>query len=219
VNELWPWMALAGLGAFHGLNPAMGWLFAVALGLQRKNRGAVLRALLPIAAGHAVSVAMVVIGIGVLRTLVDLTALEVGAALAIIGFGVYRLVARHRGRVGMQVSGGQLLFWSFLMATAHGAGLMLIPVLLGMPMDAAHSGHTGHAHGAAIPSLNSSVATAFAALAIHTLAMLAVAGAIAVVVYEWVGLAFLRRGWINLDFVWAIVLIGAGVVLLAMALL
>jgi hypothetical protein len=179
----------------------------------------VLRALLPIAAGHALSVAMVVVGIAVLRTLVDLTALEVGAAIAIIGFGVYRLVARHRGRAGMQVSGGQLLLWSFLMATAHGAGLMLIPVLLGMPMDAASGGHAGHAHGTVIPSLDSSAGTAFAALGIHTLAMLAVAGAIALVVYEWVGLAFLRRGWINLDFVWAIVLIGAGVVLLAMALL
>jgi hypothetical protein len=210
----WPWLALAGLGAFHGLNPAMGWLFAVALGLQRRSRGAVLRALLPIAAGHALSVGLIIVVIGVLRTFVDLTMLEVGAAITLIGFGVYRLVARHRGRVGMQVSGAQLLLWSFLMATAHGAGLMLIPVLLGMPIGAPHQ---EHAHAAAVASLRPSVGTALAALAVHTLAMLAIAGAIAVVVYEWAGLAFLRRGWINLDLVWVFVLIGAGLVLLFMA--
>ncbi|HEU4626276.1 MAG TPA: hypothetical protein VFS52_16010, partial [Steroidobacteraceae bacterium] len=88
MNATWPWVALAGLGAFHGLNPAMGWLFAVALGLQRKSRGAVLLALLPIAAGHALSVAIVIAGIGLLRTFVDLTVLEVSAALALIAFGV-----------------------------------------------------------------------------------------------------------------------------------
>lgn len=208
-------MALAGLGAFHGLNPAMGWLFAVALGLQRGSRGAVLRALIPIAAGHALSVGLIIVVIGVLRTFVDLTMLEVGAAIILIGFGVYRLLARHRGRVGMQVSGAQLLLWSFLMATAHGAGLMLIPVLLGMPIGEAHA---EHAHMAAAASLHPSVGTALAALAVHTLAMLAIAGAIAVVVYEWAGLAFLRRSWVNLDLVWVLVLIGAGVVLLIMAL-
>jgi hypothetical protein len=211
---MWPWIALAGLGAFHGLNPAMGWLFAVALGLQRQSRGAVLRALLPIAAGHALSVGLIIVAIGALRAFVDLTLLEVGAAITLIGFGVYRLLARHRGRVGMQVSGAQLLLWSFLMATAHGAGLMLIPVLLGMPGGAPHS---EHAH-AAVASLQPSVGTALAVLAVHTLAMLVMAGVIAVVVYEWAGLAFLRRGWINLDLVWVCVLIGAGLVLLIMAL-
>src|SRR5262245_25173597 len=102
----------------------MGWLFAVALGLQRRSRSAVLCALVPIAGGHALSVGMIIAAIVVLRTFVDLTALEVGAAITLIGFGLYRLLARHRGRAGMQVSGAQLLLWSFLMATAHGAGLM-----------------------------------------------------------------------------------------------
>lgn len=115
----------------------------------------------------------------------------------------------------MQVGGAQLLLWSFLMATAHGAGLMLIPVLLEMPIGTARG---EHAHMAAITLLGTSAATALAAVGVHTLAMLAVAGAVAVAVYEWVGLAFLRRGWINLDLVWVVVLIGAGVILLVMGL-
>lgn len=209
-------MTLAGLGAFHGLNPAMGWLFAVALGLQRESRGAVLRALLPIAVGHALSVAMVIAAVSLLRVFVDLTALEICAAVVLIAFGLYRLLARHRGRVGMQVSGAQLLLWSFLMATAHGAGLMLMPVLLGMPIDGAHSEHLHHM--TAVTSLAPSVGTALAVLGVHTLAMLAAAGAVAIVVYEWAGLAFLRRGWVNVDFIWVIALIGAGVILLVMAL-
>lgn len=216
MSAAWPWMALVGLGAFHGLNPAMGWLFAVALGLQRESRGAVLQALLPIAAGHALSVAVVIVAISVLRLFFDMAALEMSAAVTLIAFGLYRLLARHRGRVGMQVSGAQLLLWSFLMATAHGAGLMLIPVLLGMPIGDAHSEHLHHA--AAFSSLGPSVGTALAALGVHTFAMLTAAGAVAIVVYEWAGLAFLRRSWINVDFVWVFALIGAGVILLIMAL-
>lgn len=189
----------------------MGWLFAVALGLQRRSRAAVLRSLVPIAAGHALSVAMVVVAVGVLRALTELRALQVGAAIVLIGFGLFRLLARHRGRVGMQVGGADLMLWSFLMATAHGAGLMLMPVLMEMPIGTAPD---EHAHMAALSAVGSSAATALAAVGIHTLAMLAVAGAIAVAVYEWVGLAFLRRGWINFDLVWVLALIGAGVVLL-----
>jgi hypothetical protein len=209
-------MALAGLGAFHGLNPAMGWLFAVALGLQRESRAAVLRALVPIAVGHALSVAIVIGAIGVLRVFFDLTALEVSAAVALIIFGLYRLLARHRGRVGMQVTSAQLVLWSFLMATAHGAGLMLVPVLLGMPAGDAHSDHAHHM--AALPSLGPSAGAALTALGVHTLAMLAAAGAVSIVVFEWAGLAFLRRGWINIDLIWVFALIGAGVILLVMAL-
>lgn len=222
MSEAAAWAALAGLGAFHGLNPAMGWLFAVALGLQQGNRGSVLRALGPIAAGHALSVALVVAALAALRVFVDVLALQIGSAVALIGFGLYRLLARHAGKVGMRVSGAQLLLWSFLMATAHGAGLMLAPVLLEMPMSSAHA-HHGHmmplpASEEAGASFTAIVATALAVVAVHTFAMLVVAGAIAVIVYEWVGLAFLRRGWINLDLVWLLALIGAGVILLFTAL-
>ncbi len=211
MTEAWPWVTLAGLGAFHGLNPAMGWLFAVALGMQRQSRAAVLWSLLPIAAGHALAIATVVLAVGVLRALVDFVVLQIGASIALMAFGLYRLLARHRGRVGMQVDATDLTLWSFLMATAHGAGLMLIPVLLEMPIGTAHHEHS---HAAVIASAGGSVATGLAAVGIHTLAMLVVTGAIAVAVYEWVGLAFLRRAWINLDLVWALALIGAGMIVL-----
>lgn len=210
MTAAWPWLALAGLGAFHGINPAMGWLFAVALGLQRKSRAAVLWSLLPIAAGHALSIALIIAAVGALRAFVDPVVLQVGAAVTLIAFGLYRLLARHRVRVGMQVGAADLMLWSFLMATAHGAGLMLLPVLLGMPIGILHH---DHAHMA----LGSSAVTGVAAVAVHTAVMLAVAGAIAIAVYEWVGLAFLRRGWINLDLVWVLALIGAGAILLVFA--
>lgn len=215
MTSAWPWLALAGLGAFHGLNPAMGWLFAVALGLQRRSRAALLWSLFPIAVGHAASVALVVVAVGVLRAFVDFRMLQVGAAVTLIAFGLYRLLARHRARVGMQVSGGDLAVWSFLMATAHGAGLMLLPVLLEMPIGTADH---EHAHMAVATAIGKSAATGVAAVAVHTAAMLVVAGAIAVAVYEWVGLAFLRRGWINLDLLWVLALVGAGSLLLVTAL-
>ena len=192
----------------------MGWLFAVALGLQRQRREAVLLSLLPIAAGHALSIAMVALITSGLRVMVAPKVLQLGAAGVLTGFGLYRLLARHRGRVGMQVGGAQLLLWSFLMATAHGAGLMLLPVLLEMPPGQ----YAGHAHMPAMETIGTAAVTALAAVAIHTLAMVCVAGAVGIAVYEWLGLAFLRRGWINLDLVWVIALIGTGSILLVMAL-
>jgi hypothetical protein len=132
VSDLWPWLALAALGAFHGLNPAMGWLFAVARGLQGGGRGAVVGALGPITLGHGAAITLPAILMTGLWPLTNLFALRLAAAAALIGFGVYRLVTgyRHRFRFGMQASAGDLALWSFLMATAHGAGLMVLPVLL-----------------------------------------------------------------------------------------
>ena len=215
MTPAWPWVALAGLGAFHGLNPAMGWLLAVGLGLQRRSRSAVLRALLPIALGHALSIALVVAAVGLLRSLIDFTALQLGSAVVIIGFGVYRLLVRHRAGAAAQVGSGQLALWSFLMATAHGAGLMLVPVLLRLPIGA---GPHDHAHLAAAGSLGGSAATGLAAVGIHTLAMLAVAGAVALAVYQWLGAAFLRRARIDLDLLWALALIAVGLASVVQAL-
>ena len=214
----WPWLALAGLGAIHGLNPAMGWLFAVALGMQRRSAAAVLWSLFPIALGHALSIALVVAAAGVLRTFVDFRMLQIGSAIALMAFGVVRLLARHRARFGMKVSGRDLVAWSFLTATAHGAGLMLLPILLAMPISMTSMTGQEHTHIAMATGIGMSATTGIAAVAVHTAAMLAVEGSIAVVVYRWAGLEFLRRGWINLDLLWVIALVGAGLILLVVAL-
>src|SRR3712207_420251 len=150
MNQSWPWLTLAVLGAYHGLNPAMGWLFAVALGLQEQRRGAVLHALPPIAVGHATAVLLAVLVIGIARIVVPLDVLRYVCAGALILFGLYKLARRRHPRwVGMRVGFGDLTAWSFLMATAHGAGLMLIPVLLALspaePIQGAHGAHVVHA--------------------------------------------------------------------------
>lgn len=220
MNTLWPWLTLALLGSYHGLNPAMGWLFAVALGLQERRRAAVLRAFAPIALGHAVSIGVVVALIGAAQALINLEALRLVGAVALILFGLYKLLApmSHPRWVGMRVNFRDLATWSFLMATAHGAGLMLVPVLLRLPraaMPAMHSAaaHANHVMPAADTQMASVLAPStaeFAAVAVHTAAMFLVMGAIALVVFEKVGLAILRRAWVNLDLVWAVALIATG---------
>lgn len=208
---VWPWATLAALGAFHGVNPAMGWLFAVALGLQQRSRAAVVRSLVPIAIGHAASIALVVAAFVALSAWFDGRWLRIAAAALLLGMAAYRFMRRHTGRAGMRVGFRDLVMWSFLMATGHGAGLMLLPVLMPSTAGTAHSHHMDHGVAAGV---GDSLPIAITAVAVHTLATLAVAGAIALVVYEWFGLAFLRRGWINLDAIWSFALAAAGIILL-----
>ena len=216
VSAIWPWATLAGLGAFHGVNPAMGWLFAVALGLQTGDRAAAARALPPIALGHAASIALVALFVVLAQTALDPLPLQLAAAAALVGFGLYRLVHgyRHKFRVGMLAGAGDLVVWSFLMATAHGAGLMIVPVLLKLPLCAA-PGLPLDAHATMMALLAGSLWTGLFAVAIHTAAMLLVAAAIAWLILQWLGLAVLRSSWINLDLVWSSALIGAGLLFLA----
>jgi hypothetical protein len=218
MSESWPWLALALLGAYHGLNPAMGWLFAVALGLQEQRRGAVLQALPPIALGHATAVLLAVLVVGVAQIVIPLDVLRYVCAGMLILFGVYKLVRRrHPSWVGMRVGFRDLTTWSFLMASAHGAGLMLVPVLLGLSsieqMQGAHT-HGTHADDAAMTG-SATVLSDLAIVGLHTLAMFAVMGAIAVVVYEKLGVMILKRTWFNVDLLWAGALVGAGVITLA----
>ncbi len=217
MTDFWPWVALALLGAFHGLNPAMGWLFAVALGLQARDRSAVLRALVPIAVGHAASIAAVAAAVALARASIDPRSLRLAAAAALLAAGVWRLVRgmRHRTRVGMQVGFRELALWSFFAATAHGAGLMVVPALLGLPRAGGHPA-TAHPHVSADAALASSVGQGLAAAAVHTAAMLAVAGAVALVVFDRVGLGILRKAWINFDLLWALALLGTGALMLAL---
>jgi hypothetical protein len=205
-GESWPWLALAGLGLFHGINPAMGWLFAVALGLHRGSQRIVLLSLMPIALGHAAAVAAVLAVFLALGLLVDHTILMRLAAAVLIGWALWHALYGHRQRVrvGMQTGLMGLALWSFLMASAHGAGLMLIPVVAPLCVSAAPG------QGLATDS----VPIAFAALGVHTAAMLATIALIALLVYHVVGVAFLRRGWINLDYIWVAALVVSGLVLL-----
>jgi hypothetical protein len=216
AHDAWPWLVFAALGAYHGLNPAMGWLFAVALGLQDRSRAAVLRALPPIALGHAASVAGVASLAGLTQVLLPQSAVRVLAAATVLGFGLLRLLrTRHPRWVGMRVGSRDLAAWSFVMSSAHGAGLMLVPVLLWchpgggrlagpLPGVVAASFVTGVARIADPGFLAAAVAT-------HTLGLLVAAGAIAVLVYEKAGLALLRSAWVNLDLVWTLALLATGV--------
>ena len=204
MTDAGPWVALAALGAFHALNPAMGWLFAVALGLYRHSRSAVLSAIVPLALGHLLSVALIAGAFVAAGGVIDSGALRQLAGLVLITWAIYFLVFghRHRVRFGMTVGVLGLVAWSFSMATMHGAGLMVIPAL--QSICSASSGV-------------SSVAATHAALGavlVHFAAMLTVTTLMAMLVYEWVGLTVLRTHWVNVDFVWALALSGAGAILL-----
>ena len=214
MSESWPWLALALLGAYHGLNPAMGWLFAVALGLQEQRRGAVLQALPPIALGHATAVLLAVLVIGAAQIVVPFDVLRYVCADVLILFGLYKLARRRHPRwVGMRVGFRDLTAWSFLMATAHGAGLMLIPVLLGLSYTEQARAHGAHADHVGMTG-SVTVLADLAAVGLHTLAMFAVMGATAIVVYEKLGVMILKRTWFNLDLLWAGALVGAGLITL-----
>jgi hypothetical protein len=210
MKDLWPWLALAGLGAFHGLNPAMGWLFAVALGLNRKSRGAVLMALPPIALGHAVAIAVVAGTVVLVGVIVQEHLVGVVAGNLLVGWAAYHQFFghRHRVRVGMTTGQAGLLLWSFLMATAHGAGLMIVPALIPLCLSASPMREITLSHTAVV---------SLAAVGVHTGAMLATTGLIAVVVFQWVGLGILRSAWINIDLIWTVALALTGALLLLLS--
>jgi hypothetical protein len=207
AGDVSPWLVLIGLGAFHGLNPAMGWLFAVALGLYRQSRQAVLIALIPIALGHAAAIAVVVYAVMGLGAAIDAETFRLIAGGLLVAWGLYHLFYghRHRVRIGLSTGLAGLFVWSFVMATAHGAGAMLIPVLMPLARGGEHAHHLPVTHSLWVGSL---------AVLVHSLAMLVTTGIVALSVYQWVGLDFLRRGWINLDLLWTAALIGMGLWLL-----
>ena len=211
------WLSMLGFGAYHGINPGMGWLFAVALGMQEKRRSAVISALFPMALGHAISIGAVVLVIALAQQQISEDVLRIACAVVLFGFGLYKFFrTRHPRWVGMRVGFKDLTIWSFLMASAHGAGLMLVPFLLRMPA-AGHSGHTHHAPANMTDSttmLLSAVGVHTLRVGVHTLSFFLVMGIVAIVVYEVVGLALLRKAWFNLDLLWSIALMIAGVVTL-----
>jgi hypothetical protein len=189
----------------------MGWLFAVALGMQEQKGSAVLRSLIPIAVGHALAIGSVVLIAAVLGMRLPLVAIRYCVAAILIGLGIYFLAGhRHPRWVRMRVGFRDLTVWSFLMASAHGAGIMVVPVLLRSNTVEAQGQMAGHNHMAPV---GSSLAAVFAT-GVHTIAYLAVAGLFAWVVYRKLGLALLRKAWLNFDLVWAAALVATGVVTL-----
>jgi hypothetical protein len=192
---------MIGFGAYHGLNPGMGWLFALALALQQKSERAIWQSLLPISIGHAVSIVLVAAVVLAAGHLVTLATLRFVTAAGLLAFGVVKLFTyyRHPRWVGMRVGMRDLFFWSFLMAAAHGAGLMVAPTLLEI--------------SAANPQQEASLASGSAmllAVGFHTLSMLVVMAIIAVIVYRKLGLKILRQSWINFDLIWAMALLVVG---------
>ncbi|HEV7807608.1 MAG TPA: hypothetical protein VGO80_17445 [Solirubrobacteraceae bacterium] len=196
------WLTLAALGAYHGLNPAMGWLFAVSQGLQQRERRAVLRALAPIALGHELSIVLVAAIVLGAAAVIEPRALHVSAAAVLLAFGIFRFVRprAHPRWTTMRVNRRELALWSFLMSTAHGAGLMVAPLLIGLQGAEAADAHQHNELGlvADVPLLSAGLG-----IAVHVAAMLLVMAIVALLVYEKLGLKLLSRAWLNTDGIWA----------------
>jgi hypothetical protein len=215
----WTWLALAALGAGHGLNPGMGWLFAVALGMQEGRVRAVWRALSPLALGHAIAIGAAVLAAAALGRLLPPAALRWIIGGTLISLGAVRLVRhRHPRYGGMRVGFRELTTWSFLMATAHGAGLMVLPLLVGNSDAGSHAGPSGahamHLAAASVVPVSGPLGAGLWATAMHTAGYLLVTGLIAVIVYRKLGLRMLGRMWINLDLIWGGALLVTGAVAL-----
>jgi len=216
MNHPGLWGAVFLLGAWHGINPGMGWLFALALGLQEKTYRAILRALAPITLGHAASVGLLVAGGGIAKEYLPPIFLRIICAAGLAGFGLLRLLrARHFRWVGMRAGFRDLTVWSFLMASAHGAGLMLLPIILVWPSSGASAaGSLGHM-GMPMPGSDRPATGPWLAIILmHTLAYLMVMTGAALLVYAKLGVSILRRAWLNLDLLWAIALVATGVLAL-----
>ena len=207
------WKAMIGLGAYHGINPGMGWLFAVALGMQAGRASAMWRALPPIALGHAIAVGVVVVLFAGVGVMLPLNLLKVVIAATLVTLGIYRLWRhRHPRFGGMQVGFRDLTIWSFLMASAHGAGLMVVPFVIDTDSSvSALSIHVQHAGAAMANTEMASMWSSAMAVGLHTLSYVLVSTLIAWIVYRKLGVAFLRVAWFNLDWLWAGALVITGV--------
>jgi hypothetical protein len=207
MSELHSWGMLTALGAFHGVNPGMGWLFAVALGMQERRRGAVIAALGPLGLGHALAVGAAITLAASAGAVLPASALRWAVAACLVVLGGQRLVRHTHPRwASMRVGFNGLTLWSFLMASAHGAGLMVVPIFLGM----AHSSAPAHACHASMAA-SGTMSAALLATALHAVGYVAVTAIVSVVVFEKLGVGLLRKAWLNLDVMWAAALIGTGV--------
>jgi hypothetical protein len=201
------WLAVVGSGVYHGVNPGMGWPLAVSAALMERRRGALLSALGALAAGHFLAMVAVLLPFAAMTSLVAWEReIRAGAALVVIGFGVWLLIYQRHPRFLARIPPSRLALWSFLVAIAHGAGLMLVPIFLGLGTTGGH--HAGHLPESAMMMHGAGLSVTVAAA--HTAAMILSGGAIAVAVYAWLGLKFLNKGWFDLDRVWALSLVVVG---------
>lgn len=203
------WLAVIGVGLYHGANPGMGWPLAVSAALMEQKAGAMTRALAALAVGHFVSMVGILLPFAFMYVLIDYQReIQLGAAVLVIGLGVYLLLNRRHPRFLARVPPSRLALWSFLVAMAHGAGLMLVPIYLGLCEMSELDG--GHRAAASLMGENAGLAIAVAL--VHTAAMIVAGGGIAVAVYRWLGLKFLTKSWFDLDIVWALSLILVGII-------
>jgi len=201
------WLAVIASGLYHGINPGMGWPLVVSAGLMDRNPRALVRALWPLTLGHLLAMLVMILPFALLLALVEWQPqIRVGASLLVIGFGVFRLVNRRHPRALARIPPTQLALWSFFVAIAHGAGLMLVPIYLGLCRAADRD--TGHEAAGAL--INANLGMAVLVAIVHSVAMIAASGCLAWLVYRYLGLKFLSRSWFNLDAVWAASLIAVG---------
>lgn len=205
------WWAVIFSGVYHGINPGMGWPLAVSAALMERKKSAMAKALGMLAVGHFLAMIVILLPFSMMFFLVNNESeIRIGAGVLVIAMGIYLLINRRHPKILSRVHPAKLGLWSFLAATAHGAGLMLVPIYLGIcgflePGDIADNGHA-----AAQSLMTGNVGMAFLVAAAHTFAMTAVGAAIAVFVYFWFGLKFISKSWFNLDLVWAFSLIVVG---------
>jgi hypothetical protein len=209
------WLAVIASGLYHGINPGMGWPLAVSAGLMEKSSRALFRALGPLWAGHLLATLLVILPFALLITLVEWQRpIQFGASLLVIGFGVFRLLSQRHPRALARIRPTQLGLWSFAVAIAHGAGLMLVPIYLGL----CRAGALDTGHEAASRLINTNLSMALLVSVAHSAAMIAAGGCAAWLVYRYLGIQFVARSWFNLDAAWAVSLILVGTIALAISL-
>jgi hypothetical protein len=209
------WLAVVASGLYHGINPGMGWPLAVSAGLMERSSRALLAALFPLWLGHLLATLLVILPFALLLMLVEWQRqIQLGAGLLVIGFGVFRLLHRRHPRALARIPPTQLALWSFAVAIAHGAGLMLVPIYLGL----CQASDLDSGHAAAATLIHANLALALLVSVVHSAAMIVAGGCSAWLVYRYLGLKFLARSWFNLDTIWAVSLIVVGAVALAFSL-
>jgi hypothetical protein len=214
VTTVWLWAAIVASGLYHGINPGMGWPLAVAAGLMDKNARALLATLWPLSAGHLLAMLVMLLPFAMLLTLVQWERqIQIGASLLVIGYGALRLLYPRHPRVLARIAPTQLALWSFVVAFAHGAGLMLVPIYLGLCANAG----IDSGHGAAATLAGANLGMALSVAAVHSVAMVMAGGGAAWLVYRYLGLQYLSRSWFNLETVWALSLILVGAIALVFA--